>query len=257
LADNDLRVVEVAPGQLGCLPCCGIKNTLHGGHRAKSAWLSKQLRAGLRARVLLSDDGRQCGYIEYLPGDKAWRAVDAAGYMFIHCVWTFYRKYQHRGYAMRLVQDCVDDARKAKMHGVAVLARKKPWLAGSELFRKCGFEVAATAPPDYELLVKKFRKKAPAPRFLQSPETKLRQYGPGLIIIRADQCPHSVRFAQEIAGVAELELGIEPREIVLKSCREAQNAPTPYAVFSILLDGEILADHQISKTRFRNILRKL
>ena len=31
-------------------------------------------------------------------------------------------------------------------------------------------------------------------------------------------------------------------------------APTPYAVFSVIHNGRILADHQISRTRFRNIM---
>ena len=50
---------------------------------------------------------------------------------------------------------------------------------------------------------------------------------------------------------------MKPRIVEIKSCRQAQNAPTPYAVFAVLHDGRILADHQISLTRFRNIVKKL
>jgi hypothetical protein len=256
MTENALRVVEVTPDRLYELPCCGIKNTAHEGHRCKKAWLEEQLRAGLRARILLTEDGRQCGYIEYLPGEMAWRALEAPGYMFIHCVWTYYRKYQHKGNAMRLVQTCVADARKAKMRGVAVVARKKPWLASGELFRKCGFELVASAAPDYELLVKKFASRAPDPHFLPMPADRLREYGSGLTIIRADQCPHTVRFAREIGEVAEREFNLKPTHVILRSCREARKAPTPYAVFSIVLDGALLCDHQISKTRFRNIMKE-
>ncbi len=253
---DGLQVVEVTPERLGQLPCCGVKNTAHEGHRAKTAWLEEYLPRGLRAQILLTEDNRQCGYIEYLPGEHAWRGVDAAGYMFIHCIWTFYKKYQHRGNAVRLVQACVDDARHAKMHGVAVIARKKPWLASSDLFLKCGFEVMATAPPDYELLVLKFRKNATAPSFLPLPESRPDSYGPGLTIIRADQCPHAVKFAREIGEVAEREFRLEPKHVLLKSCQDARSAPTPYAVFSVILDGKVLSDHQISKTRFRNLMKK-
>lgn len=28
------------------------------------------------------------GFIEYLPGEHAWRAVHADGYLFIHCLWV-------------------------------------------------------------------------------------------------------------------------------------------------------------------------
>jgi hypothetical protein len=79
---------------------------------------------------------------------------------------------------------------------------------------------------------------------------KPKGYGPGLTIIRADQCPHSVRFARDIKEVAKREFHLKPNILVLQSCHEAQNAPTPYAVFSIIHGGELLCDHQISKTRF-------
>ena len=49
---------------------------------------------------------------------------------------------------------------------------------------------------------------------------------------------------------------LEPRRVVLRSFREAQNAPTPYSVFSVIHDGTALSDHQISKTRFRNIMKR-
>jgi len=49
---------------------------------------------------------------------------------------------------------------------------------------------------------------------------------------------------------------LEPRRVVLRSFREAQNAPTPYSVFSVIHDGTALSDHQISKTRFRNAMQQ-
>ncbi len=255
MATSDLRIVELTADGLGRLPCCGIMNTAHEGHRAKTAWLKEQLAAGLCGKLLLTKDGHEAGYIEYLPGEKAWRGVDAAGYLFIHCIWTFYRKYQHRGNAARLVRACVSDARAAGLRGVAVVAREKPWLASSDLFVKCGFEVVATAAPDYTLLARKFRKRDPDPAFLPVAEDRLKPYRRGLTIVHAAQCPHGIKFAREIAETAEREFDLRPRRVVLRSCRDAQNAPTPYAVFSVILDGAVIADHQISKTRFRNILR--
>ncbi len=252
-----LTVVDVTSGQLGELPCCGIKNVMHEGHRCKTTWLAEHLGAGLRAKILLTEDNRQCGYIEYLPGEHAWRTVDAAGYMFIHCIWTFYKLYQHKGNAIHLVQGCIKDARKAKMQGVAVVARRGPWLASSDLFLKCGFERVANAPPDYELLVRKFSKTAPDPRFLPAADSKMKEYGSGLTIIRANQCPHGIRFAREIGEVAEREFNLEPRHVILNTARDAQLAPTPYAVFSVIYNGTVLSDHQISKTRFRNIMKKI
>ncbi len=253
---SDTKTVDVTGDELATFPCCGIRNVRHVGHTRKVAWLRNHLDKGLRARILEGEDGRQCGYIEYLPGEHAWRGVDAAGYMFIHCIWTFYRRYQHRGKAVRLVQECIADARKTKMLGVAVLARSRPWLASRDLFLKCGFQVVATASPDYELLVKKFRKTAPDPRILPAQSDAPQKYAEGLTIISADQCPHGVKFAREISEVAESEYHLSPKVVVLQSADDARNAPTPYAVFSIIYNGTVLTDHQISKTRFRNIMNK-
>lgn len=254
---EELRVVEIKPEDLLETPCCGIKNVEHEGHIAKREWLKKYFKRGLKSKILLTEDNRQNGFVEYLPGEYAWRGVEASGYMFIHCLWTFFKKYQRQGYAKRLVESCIEDAKLAKMKGVAVAARPKPWLASSDIFLRLGFDVVDTAPPDYELLVTKFDTTAPDPCFKGGWEKKLKKYGKGLTIIRADQCPHTLRFSSSIAEEARQTFGLETRIEVLKTHQQAQNAPTPYAVFLIVYNGQLLADHQISKTRFKNIMGKL
>ncbi len=252
-----IKMMEVALENLLESPCCGIKNTEHEGYIRKTNWLKTFLKKDLKAKVLLTEDNRQFGYIEYLPGQYAWRGVEADGYMFIHCIWTFYKKYKRKGYGKLLVQAALDDAKKEKMKGVAVVARKKPWLANQDLFLKNGFEVVDTAPPDYKLLVKKFNNSESNPQFKNNWDKKLKKYNKGLAIIRSDQCPHSVKFANEIAEMAEKTYKLQPRIIELKTYQEAQNAPTPYAAFAIIYNGQLLADHQISKSRFRNIMNKI
>jgi hypothetical protein len=254
---QDLVLVDVGKSNLASLPCCGVKNPLHVGRVAKNCWLAGQFSKGVRAKVLLAPQMRQCGYIEYLPGEHAWRGVNAAGYMFIHCIWTFYKQYQHRGEAARMIEASVEDARAAGMKGVAVVAREGPWLAGPAVFLANGFHTVATAPPDYLLLVRKLDPDAADPSFRDGWHKKAAKYGNGLTIIRSAQCPHGIKFAGEITEAARGEFGLEPRIVELKTPRQAQNAPTPYAVFSILYNGRVVADHPISRTRFRNIMRKL
>jgi GNAT superfamily N-acetyltransferase len=250
-------LVDLDSANVGTFPCCGIKNAGHEGRCNKIRWLKAQFRKGLRARMLVTPDGRPCGYIEYIPGEYAWRGVDAAGYMFIHCVWSFYRRYQHRGLGARMINACLEDAASAGMHGVAVVVRERPWLAGPTLFRANGFDLVDTAPPDYQLLVRKLDPSAPNPSFKGEWEDKLAKYRRGLTIILSHQCPHIAKFAAEIAQSAQRDYRIKPRVVEIRSHREAQNAPTPYAVFAVLYNGRILADHQISLTRFRNIMRHL
>jgi hypothetical protein len=102
----------------------------------------------------------------------------------------------------------------------------------------------------------KFRKRDPDPAFLPMSDVRISRYRRGLTIVYAEQCPHAVKFAREIGETARREFRLESRRVVLRSCQDAQNAPTPYAVFSVILDGTVVADHQISKTRFANIMRQ-
>jgi GNAT superfamily N-acetyltransferase len=248
-------LVDLDPSNIETSPCCWIKNPAHPGRCEKNGWLLANFKKGLRARLLLAPDGKQCGYIEYIPGESAWRAVDAPAYLFIHCIYI--HRYQHRGFGGQLLDSVVEDARRNGMHGVAVAARSGPWLADPRLFLANGFEVADTAPPDYQLLVRKLDPRAPDPAFRKIGPGVWKKYEHGLTIIRSAQCPHIAKFADEIAETAEREYGMTPRVVELRSCRDAQNAPTPYAVFAIIHNGRLLADHQISRTRFRNIMNKL
>jgi hypothetical protein len=254
--NSQLRLVDVTADNAETLACCGAKNRAHEGRRRKLCWTAAHLAKGLRAKVLLMPDGRQCGYIECLPGEFAWRGVKAKGYLFIHCLWTFYKKWQRLGVALEMIQACVDEAAAQGLAGVAVLAREGPWLASPAVFRKAGFRVVETAPPDYELLVLKLDEGAPDPAMAGGWEKRLKKYGEGLTIVRCDQCPQVARITGEIAACAETQFGLRPRVVELKSPREAQRAPTPYAVFAVIYNGRVVADHQISRTRFVNIMRK-
>jgi hypothetical protein len=51
-------------------------------------------------------------------------------------------------------------------------------------------------------------------------------------------------------------LGLKLKVTELKSAAEAQNAPSYYGVFNLLWNGRLLADHYVSRGRFKNILQK-
>lgn len=254
---HKVHLVDVNAANFDLFPCCGIKNPNHRGRKQKQCWLQANCNFGLRARASLTPDGRQVGYIEYLPGEFAWRGVDAAGYMFVHCVWVHSRQHHGKGMGRAMIEDCIEEARKASMNGVAVMVRDGPWMADRRLFLSNGFELADTAPPDYELLVYKIQRGASNPVFRKSWDQAPYEYRSGLTIVRSSQCPHIDKFATDIEVMAEREFGLRTNMVELQSCLEAQNAPTPYAVFALLYDGRVIADHQISATRFRNIMNKL
>ena len=129
-------------------------------------------------------------------------------------------------------------------------------MANSELFEKNGFNKVGSAPPDFKLMVKKFKSSAPDPKFREDLDNNLKPYKKGLHIIRADQCPYTVKNVKEIVKVAEKRFKIKPNVINLKNHKEAQRSPCPFGTFCIINDGKILAHHPISKTRFQNIMEK-
>jgi len=249
--------VDVNAANFHTLPCCGIKCATHPGRQEKYRWMQANAQFGLRAKTLVAPDGQPSGYIEYLPGEFAWRGVEARGYMFIHCIWIFSRRQQRKGWGRVMIEACLEDAKKAGMSGVAVMVRDGPWLADRRLFLANGFAPVDTAPPDYQLLVRKFQRTAANPAFKKGWDQKVARYGRGLTIIRSSQCPHIAKFASDIAQAAAEEYQLKPKVVDLATCEEAQNAPTPYAVFGLIYNGRLLADHQISRTRFRNIMNKL
>jgi len=253
---SEIEIIDLTADNMQNYGLCGIKDIKKEGFKRKAGWLKQRFAEGLRSKVLYAAEKGTVGAIEYIPGKYAWRAIEASGYMVIHCLFNIYKKYQRKGYATLLLEECLKDAKKEKMHGVAVVTRKGPWMAGKELFLKNGFEVVDEAPPDFELLVKKFKKSAPSPKFKGDWEKRLGRYSQGLTIIRSGQCPYLAKWVNEIMKTAEERYGIKARIVELKNYKEAQNTPTAFAIFSIIYNGKLLTIYPTSNKRFTNIMDK-
>lgn len=254
---DGIEIINTNLDNICDLGMCSYKNIKNEGLKRKIEWMKDRFSEGMKIKTLYSEvDGNQ-GMIEYIPGEYAWRPVDTKGYMFIHCIFVGFKgAYKGKGLGSLLVDECIKDAKKEKMKGVAVVTREGSFMVGKELFLKKGFKVVDTAPPDFELLVKKFDEKAPNPKFSGDWDKKLSQYNEGLTIIHSDQCPALAKPVREISEIAEKLYGIEAKIIELKSCEDAQNSPCAFGTCAIIYDGEIVAHHPISKKRFQNIMEK-
>ncbi len=126
-----------------------------------------------------------------------------------------------------------------------------PWMAGKEVFLKNGFTEVAQR-DRFQLVVRPVRDGA-APRFrdIEGNAAKYR----GLHVVYSNQCPFLSKSVNDLSEMAA-EHGLKLGTTVLKSAREAQNAPSYYGSFSLLYNGRVLSDHYVSKGRFRNLLRK-
>jgi hypothetical protein len=127
-------------------------------------------------------------------------------------------------------------------------------MAGSGLFIKAGFVSVESSPP-YELLVKKFKRAAPDPRFIVERERVLKRHTKGLTILAADQCPMVPKCVEDISQAARA-LGLKPKVVRIRSAKASRELPTPFGVFSIIYDGKLIAERPVSGTRFTNIMLK-
>jgi hypothetical protein len=253
---SDVRIVEMNAANIYDLGFCGTKNPQHEGCRRKAEWFKKRQKEGMKYKVLYSGERGAVGLIEYIPGEYAWRGIEAKEYMVIHCLCIFYKPYREKGVASQMVDECIKDAKKEKKHGVAVVTRKGAWMAGKDLFMKMGFDVLDKAEPDFELLVKNFREDAPSPKFKGNWDKALEKYSKGLTILWSAQCPYIAKSIKEIRETIKERYGIKADIIKINNHKQAQDAPSPYAIFSLIYDGELLAFHPISNKRFMNIMDK-
>jgi hypothetical protein len=251
---NQAKIVEVNPGNISEYGFFCVKDPKHPGYEKKLAWLMERFKDGLKIKLIFPPgEKKAAGFIEYIPGEYAWRPVDAEGYMLIHCIFIEKRKYKGRGYGSLLVKDCIKDAMHQAKKGVAVVASEGTWMAGPDLFLKNSFDVVDEAPPGFKLLVKKFGRPSP-PEFRKEMGKTLKRHS-GLSLFYADQCPFSAKFLADIEEFARKE-GLKLKTKNLRTSREAQSAPSPYGTFTLVHRGEVVADHPISRSRFRNIVRK-
>lgn len=183
------------------------------------------------------------GFIEYIPGEYAWRAVQAEGYMLIHCLWIV-GKSKGKGLSSFLLNECLKDAKATGMRGVAMVTSEKNWLTGKKVLLKHGFESVAEAPPAFNLMVKKFHK-GPSPSFTGDWDKRARRFGHGLTVIRSPQCPYVPDATNIVSETAE-KLGIQYKTVELRSAEEVRElSPSAHGVFSIVYNGRLLSYHYL------------
>lgn len=228
---DEIKLTTLSEADLGKVQMfCGHSPTYRAGYKAKEAWLKGRLAEGMRY-TLLTVNGHNAGMIETIPGEFAWRGVDASGYLFIHCFWVIGRNRKH-GFGSQLLEACLKDA--SGTAGVAVLSSKTHWLPTRKIFLKNGFKVVDEFAP-FELLVYQLNENARLPRIKREPV----DIPPGLVLYHSDQCPY-MQNLPEIVEKAGAQLGIPVTLNHVTSGSKAQSSPCPYGVNSIYLDGVLL-----------------
>lgn len=224
------------------------------GYQGKLAWLRERFKEGMRIQILY-EGKRSIAFIEYIPGEYAWRAVNASGYMFIHCIWVV-GSGKNKGYATRLIELCEQDALQSGMQGVAMVTSSGVWLVDKKILLKNGYQVVDHAPPSFDLLVKKF-KDAPDPSFPQDWQERASRHGQGLTVLRSNQCPYipdAVLAAEEYAR----ENGLAFKVVEFQNARQVrEGSPSPYGLYSMVYNGQLLAYHYLLKKDFDKFIARL
>jgi hypothetical protein len=245
------NIVQVGPENLADCEIGCLRNRDNPGYGRKVEWLRKRFAEGLRILLLLDESHKPLAFLEYVPGEFAWRRVDAKGWLFVHCLWVFSSGQREAGLGSRLIRTCIEEAKQDGSTGVAAMVSNGPWMAGKKIFLNNGFTKIAER-DRFELLIYRLGEGA-EPNFRDIGRNTARYRG--LHIVYSDQCPMLSKSVNDVSEMAA-EYGLKLRVTVLKSAHEAQNAPSYFGVFSLLWNGRLLSDHYVSKGRFRNILRK-
>ncbi|GIO08751.1 N-acetyltransferase [Brevibacillus reuszeri] len=235
--------------------CCSLSDKDNqNGVILKKHWLSCRMEEGLVFKKL---DVRGKVFIEYIPAEFAWVPIEAPNYLFINCFWVAGR-YKGQGFGARLLNECMEDAKEKQKHGIVAIssARKKPYLSDKSFFLKNGFEVCDTAPPYFELLVKRFETEAPVPKFKANAKTASVNQTNGLVVMYTDQCPFTDYYANQELDEIEKEFRVPVTRIKITSREEAQNAPSAFTIYSAYWNGEFLTHEILNRKKFEALIKK-
>ncbi|NDW18584.1 GNAT family N-acetyltransferase [Dysgonomonas sp. 216] len=232
--------------------CCALDSkTSNSGVLAKKEWLNKRFKDGLRFKKL---DARGKVFIEYIPIENAWVPVLGKNYYIINCHWVS-GSYKGKGYGKALLDECENDAKINNVDGIVVIVgnKKKPFLSDKSFFLKQGYEVCDTAPPYFELLIKRFNNKAPLPHFSETAKQGMPRDIKGIDIFYTPQCPFSVPYIEILKPVI-LASDIPVRTHLITSKEEAQSHFCPVTTYSVFINGIFKTNEILTPAKLEKLL---
>ena len=222
------------------------------GYKQKENWMKERFSKGL-TYLLLQKDQKSVGFIEYAPAEESWRVIHADNYFVIHCLWI---GHPGQGLGSFLIHQCIEDAKKQNKHGIVVLTNcDTSWAPCSDIFIKNHFKLVEKGPYSFDLYAYKFAD-APDPYFPNNWDERLRRFGDGLTIIRTNQCPYLEVATKNVVEAAK-SVGIQPDIIEMNDRNKMMElAPTPYGVFNVVFNGELIAFHRLTPRSFAKKIKE-
>jgi len=230
--------------------CCAIGDKKsESGVRSKKEWLKSRMQDGLK---FVKANVRGKVFIEYLPAENSWMPVYAPGYLLINCLWVS-GSFKGKGYGSQLLKACEEDAEGGNGVVVVVGKKKKPFLGDKAFFIKQGYEVCDSADPYFELLVKRFVKDGPLPRFNEKAKTGMPQDTIGIDIFYTPQCPFTTVYIELLKPVISGS-GIPVRTHEICNLKEAQSHYCPVTTYSVFVDGKYYTNEVLNPVKLQKII---
>lgn len=231
--------------------CCAITEK-KGDHTvsSKKQWLKERFEDGL---VFLKLNQRGKVFIEYMPAERCFAPINAADYMYISCFWVS-GKFKGCGYANKLLQACINDAKTKNKKGVVVLGSKKKmhFLSDPKYFKYKGFKVCDTANPNFELLYYPFEATSCMPEFKDHVKKGEIDYD-GVVIYYSNGCPHTEKYVGIEKEVLE-RCHLPYKIIKLETVEAAQNAPAPCTNYAIFMNGKFVSSEVLTEKKLMKYL---
>lgn len=236
--------------------CCAIGNDKANQSRAltKKNWLKERFDEGLVFKRL-NDRGKI--FIEYMPIEKAWKPITGKNYMVINCLWVS-GKFKGKGISTELLKECITDAKKQKMNGIAVVSsdKVKPFLTDKKFYEHHGFESIDSAPPYFELLCLKFNKNAKNPEFTKKAKQGNCDNKKGFTFIYSKQCPFMEEYVTLLSNICKNKK-IPCHVIRLKNFKEAQAKGSPFGTLGIYYNGEFKTHELMPEKKFEKFIEEV
>ena len=224
--------------------CCAMsgKQSL-----AKKEWLKQRFEEGL---VFYRSAERGKCFIEYIPSENAWVPIDAAGWLYINCLWVSGSLKGH-GYSSELLEECLRDAKAQGKNGVCILCaegRKREFLADPKFLTHKGFKVSDVSDCGINLMYLPLAESAQPPRFKAcAKHPKVEENG--FVLYYTDQCPYTYYWVPRVQEIAK-EHGIPFKAIHIAEKETAQNVPAPVTTYALFRDGKFVTQSIQSDKKF-------
>lgn len=222
------------------------------GYINKNKWLSARFNEGLKY-IKIMENSKSAGFIEYAPIEYSSRVVYGKNYLVIHCLWV---NVTGKGYASKLINKCIQDAKKQNKDGVIVITNQgTSWTPSKDIFIKNNFIEIDNAPYGFELLVNKFGH-SPNPYFPNDWDDRLKPFK-DLTILRTHQCPFVDISTDNVVKGAN-KLGINAEIIDIKNREELLRlSPTPYGVYGVIYKNKLVSFNRLTVHSVMKRLKEL